>query len=1690
MRKIILLSILSILFSKISFSQTYNIATENGNTINTCTGIFVDNGGAGGTSNNNGAGNYGNNLNQSVTFCPENPGDVIKLTFTLFNIKETTGQNRSCEDFLYVYQSNQITATPDDIYCGDLQGALLPVIFSTSPDGCVTFQFISDGNGNRAGWAANISCVTPCQNPIANLTDLSDISICPDGAENPGSMTINVDASNSLVGNYAVAGSQQVINYDWEWGDGAFETTNNPITTHTYSEPGIYVVKLRVRDDNTDFSSAGCVSNNSLTRVVRVLPTPSFTGSSNSPIDVNCGDDVTITTVATSQTTTQDLPSTETGNITLPDGNGQSYESGANYSGLFPDGATLSAGCYPTVNFNMEHSWSRDLTIDLIAPNGQAVRLFNRHGIPGTNQASYKFGTCVNGADNGVPGCGANYTVINNGGNSWTNYGTTAAQVGTTATTVCGAWPTGTGVCETGTYYKSGIYNSSTSFATIEGAPLNGTWTLRITDNQSLDDGTLFSWSLIFPSNCYGSLESVTPDITSVTWSHSGDGPVIPAENPNTVAVIDPGPDACPTPGTCTGTSITNTIELLNIGGSGQLDYEALVVDEFGCQYINVVSLNVICDLNATISGATTFCGNGSTDLTFSGTPNAEITYNINGGANLTILLDGTGTAILNTGNLTATTNYNLVSVTNGIITVNLNETETITINALPTVSSVNGGNTYCQGDVINNVTATVTGVSSWTIDYTLDGVAQTTSGASSPISLGNTAGEYIVTNVTDANCTNAANGTQTITINNPPIFSLSSNEPSACNGNDGFFVISNLNANEAYTITYDDDGVTVGPIAINSDASGEITISNLNAGVYSNVVVSLNFCPNTNVTGVTILNPGAPLINDIANQTICLPNTFPLPIITGTGLTGNEAYFDGANGTGNQFNAGDEISSNITLFIYDANGACAAQENFTITFNNQPTVSDLSGGNTYCQGDVISNISASVTGDGPWTIDYTLDGVNQSVSNATSPISLGNTEGVYILTGISDANCSNTASQTQTITINTQPTVSSFTGGNSYCPGDVIPDLTAEVTGSSPWTIDYTLDGVAQTVSNATSPISLGNAEGVYVLTGVSDANCSNTANQTQTIAINVIPSVTDLTGGNTYCQGDIIFDISATVSGTGPWTIDYTLDGVAQSVSNATSPINLGNTAGVYVLTSVSDANCSNTANQTQTITINAQPTVSSFTGGNSYCPGDVISDLSVEVTGSSPWTLDYTLDGVAQSVSSATSPISLGNAEGVYVLTNLSDALCSDVVSGTQTIAINAVPVVNSFTGEGTYCVGETVNNLNVAVVGTGPFTITFTLNGNIQTANGTSTPISLGNTAGTYVLTSISDANCSNTANQTQTIVVNSLPTVNAGNDITVCENESVTLSGTGATSYSWNNGIDNGVAFNATSTLTYTVTGTDVNNCQNTDQVLVTVIPLPSVSSISGGSTYCAGDVISNINVIANSTGSFTISYSLNGSPLTVTGNSPISLGNTEGVYVLTSISSGTCLNTATGTQTIIVNPIPAAPNVSSDSSYCENETKSDILATALAGGSITWYSDATLSNQIGTGNSITPSSNIGNTSYYAVQTINGCESSPSLVNILVNVCNLIIPTAFTPDEDGVNDTWEIENLNEFYPNCNVKIYNRWGNLVFESNGYKDEWKGDFKGENLPVASYYYIIDFNDGKTEIANGTVSIIKNNK
>jgi gliding motility-associated-like protein len=85
----------------------------------------------------------------------------------------------------------------------------------------------------------------------------------------------------------------------------------------------------------------------------------------------------------------------------------------------------------------------------------------------------------------------------------------------------------------------------------------------------------------------------------------------------------------------------------------------------------------------------------------------------------------------------------------------------------------------------------------------------------------------------------------------------------------------------------------------------------------------------------------------------------------------------------------------------------------------------------------------------------------------------------------------------------------------------------------------------------------------------------------------------------------------------------------------------------------------------------------------------------------------------------------------------------------------------------------------------------------------------------------------------------------------------------------------------------------------------------------------------------------------------------------------------------------------------------------------------------------------------------------------------------------LVPNAFSPNGDGINDTWVIEYL-ETYPGAVIEVFNRYGQVVFRSVGYDKPWDGTYKGQQLPTGTYYYIINPKNGREQM-NGWVVIIR---
>ncbi len=195
------------------------------------------------------------------------------------------------------------------------------------------------------------------------------------------------------------------------------------------------------------------------------------------------------------------------------------------------------------------------------------------------------------------------------------------------------------------------------------------------------------------------------------------------------------------------------------------------------------------------------------------------------------------------------------------------------------------------------------------------------------------------------------------------------------------------------------------------------------------------------------------------------------------------------------------------------------------------------------------------------------------------------------------------------------------------------------------------------------------------------------------------------------------------------------------------------------------------------------------------------------------------------------------------------------------------------------------------------------------------------------------------------------------------------------------------------------------------------------------------------------------------------------------------------ITNGGCPSTS---DTLHVLSNATGGIITSDTSVCLENGSMDIVGSAPEmGQSVNWMVIS------GTG-SVSPEDDhiavvsglsLGVNLFTYATSYPGCPTTYDTLSIIGTLCDgfdPLIPTMITPNFDGKNDLFIIDYLEQSYPECRVVIFNRWGSVVFESIGYSSPWDGTFKGEPLPMGTYFYKIELNDEQQTVFKGDISII----
>ena len=628
------------------------------------------------------------------------------------------------------------------------------------------------------------------------------------------------------------------------------------------------------------------------------------------------------------------------------------------------------------------------------------------------------------------------------------------------------------------------------------------------------------------------------------------------------------------------------------------------------------------------------------------------------------------------------------------------------------------------------------------------------------------------------------------------------------CGNNDGGVTITGAAGGDG-TYTYSLDGV-------NYQASP--TFANLPSGTYTAYVLSVGDACEAQI-GFTV-NASTPLSGSVTPsvQGVCPGGTAAITATGGTSYT----WYDGATvvGTGTTFNPTPSVQTQYSCEISD--GTCTDIQFSTVNVYALPTV-DAGVDQTVCAGS-----SATLSGSG--AVSYTWD---NSVINgvAFTPASTL----TYTVTGTDANGCENT--DAAIVTVSTAPTTSNLAetcnGGNTAyvvtfdISGGLAPYNVTGGAGSlagSTWTSGSILSGVSYsfTVTDA-------NGCTAAIVSGVQNCACttnSGTMVTSPTITVCGAGAATATHNSDeTFNIDDVmefyLHDGSGPALGTsfgtnGTPTFSF-VGGMVYGTTYYISSV-VGNDAGGGVV-DLSDP-CLSVATGTPVVWYDF-PNVDAGAAQNA-CAGTPVT-LSGSGAVSYAWD-NSVVDGVAFTATVTTTYNVIG--------TDANGCTNSDNV----TVTVLAAPTIGAGADQ-SICPGATVT-----LSGTGG--VSYVWDNSVVDGvafNPTATTI--------YTVTGTDGNGCENT--DLVTITVQSLPSVDGGVDQTVCAGSDVTLSGSGATSYVWDNGVTDGVVFNPTATATYTVIGTDGNGCTNTDMVDVTVTAGQTITGVvthDDGTTNGAIDV--------------------------------------------------------------------------------------------------------------------------------------------------------------------------------------------------------------------------------------------------
>jgi gliding motility-associated-like protein len=889
--------------------------------------------------------------------------------------------------------------------------------------------------------------------------------------------------------------------------------------------------------------------------------------------------------------------------------------------------------------------------------------------------------------------------------------------------------------------------------------------------------------------------------------------------------------------------------------------------------------------------------------------------------------------------------------------------------------------------------------------------------------------GTYSVT-VSDAQ---SCAGSASVTLNQPPVLSVNvaTQNVSCFGGSNGSVTLTANGGTPPYNYNWN-------PANANQPA-----ITGLPQGTYSATVTDFNQCVSS--LSVSISQP-----NPLNTGTLAYP---------ATSFGGNEGWaYAFANGGTLPYNytwsngiANDTImnlfAGTYYVTVCDANGCC--KPDTAVITDPPPIILTFNTTNNPCFGNCLGTAGVSAVGG----IDpYTFTWSNGTTGDTVSALCAG----IYTVT-VSDS-AGVTVSGNINITQPTQVTIVLDTT-DITCFGANNGAVQAIASGGAP---GYTYTWNPGGTNNPITALGPGTYDVV-----VTDANsCIADASWTAIEPAQLTASISNL--GDVSCFAGT--NGSATVAAAGG-TQPYQF---AWSMTGATTATASGFNAGNHSVT-VTDANaCAASA----TFAI-AEPAaiVTTIAIVNATCNGAANGSVDLTVTGgTAPYDYQWTGGYTTQDLTAVLA--------GSYEVTVTDNKICSvdDAATVGEPTAITLL-----FTHNDPGCTGDANGDVSVTANGGTPgytYDWAYTPSGN-DNSQLTSLP------AGVYDITVTDAANCAVQGSDTLTDP-ESLNALLTGKDEISCANAAdgaITIVATGGTEpkqYNWSNGATTETISNVAPGV-YNITVTDANGCDTTLSVTFTAPPAISLMLFDPRNATCPAYADGSIQISAvGGTPSlqFGYEYSINNGPFQ---QSEFFQELTAGVYTIQVRDGEGCI---LDTSTIITEP--AVP----DLIVFPTDTLVPLGSSIILASSITNYNSSDINGYTWGPISGVECSDCASTLVapythtdftLTVNYLSNCSVSGT-VSVFVGEGNdFFIPNAFSPNGDGNNDVLEVYGTG--LATVKMKIFNRWGEKIFDSGNQWGGWDGTFKGQlqNPGVYTYYVEGVYLNGKVREKRGSITILR---